>query len=145
MLLWVLILSLFGAAVAVFGRNLPDRLLLGLHRADMRRVDCICRCGHQQHVTVCGRINDVVSGDRATSACTIFNGKLLPEAFRQSLPYETRNDVGPAAGGKADDDAYWPCWIIERPRRARYGGQYGTRHQLEKSSAGKCHGDAPRT
>jgi cytochrome c-type biogenesis protein CcmF len=26
MLLWVLILSLFGAAVAVFGRNLPDRL-----------------------------------------------------------------------------------------------------------------------
>jgi cytochrome c-type biogenesis protein CcmF len=34
MLLWVLILSLFGAAVAVFGRNLPDRLrtdVLGVH------------------------------------------------------------------------------------------------------------------
>jgi cytochrome c-type biogenesis protein CcmF len=34
MLLWVLILSLFGAAVALFGRNLPDRLridVLGVH------------------------------------------------------------------------------------------------------------------
>src|ERR1700720_457319 len=34
MLLWVLILSLFGAAVAIFGRNLPDRLrinVLGVH------------------------------------------------------------------------------------------------------------------
>jgi len=34
MLLWVLILALFGAAVAIFGRNLPDRLrinVLGVH------------------------------------------------------------------------------------------------------------------
>ena len=34
MLLWVLILSLFGAAVAIFGRNLPERLrinVLGVH------------------------------------------------------------------------------------------------------------------
>ncbi|HEY2527866.1 MAG TPA: heme lyase CcmF/NrfE family subunit [Xanthobacteraceae bacterium] len=34
MLLWVLILALFGAAVALFGRNLPDRLrinVLGVH------------------------------------------------------------------------------------------------------------------
>jgi cytochrome c-type biogenesis protein CcmF len=34
MLLWVLILSLFGAAVAIFGRNLPDQLrinVLGVH------------------------------------------------------------------------------------------------------------------
>jgi len=34
MLLWVLILGLFGAAVAIFGRNLPDRLrinVLGVH------------------------------------------------------------------------------------------------------------------
>jgi cytochrome c-type biogenesis protein CcmF len=34
MLLWVLILSLFGAAVVIFGRNLPDRLrinVLGVH------------------------------------------------------------------------------------------------------------------
>ena len=34
MLLWVLILALFGAAVAVFGNNLPDRLqtnVLGVH------------------------------------------------------------------------------------------------------------------
>src|SRR5512138_2034081 len=34
MLLWVLILALFGAAVAVFGNNLPDRLrttVLGIH------------------------------------------------------------------------------------------------------------------
>ena len=30
MLLWVLILSLFGAAVAVFGRNLPDRLRINV-------------------------------------------------------------------------------------------------------------------
>jgi cytochrome c-type biogenesis protein CcmF len=30
MLLWVLILSLFGAAVAIFGRNLPDRLRINV-------------------------------------------------------------------------------------------------------------------
>ena len=47
MLLWVLILSLFGAAVAVFGRNLPDRL-----RINVLGVQGMVGCGFLAFITL---------------------------------------------------------------------------------------------
>ena len=47
MLLWVLILSLFGAAVAIFGRNLPDRL-----RVNVLGVQGMIGCGFLAFITL---------------------------------------------------------------------------------------------
>ena len=47
MLLWVLILSLFGAAVAIFGRNLPDRL-----RINVLGVQGMVGCGFLAFITL---------------------------------------------------------------------------------------------
>jgi hypothetical protein len=71
---------------------------------------------------------------------------LLAEALRQPLPYQSRDDVTWASGGKADNDAHRPRWIGLRPRDARHGRQRGSaRCQMQKISAGKFHFEPPFT
>jgi hypothetical protein len=52
-----------------------------------RRIDCIRRSGHEQCVTIGGRIHDGLSGYRAAGARTVLNDELLTEPLRQPLPY----------------------------------------------------------
>jgi hypothetical protein len=62
----------------------------------------------------------------------------------QPLSHKACDDVGCAAGRKADDDAHRPRRIGLRPRYARYSRERGsTRGQMEKLSTGKSHFEPP--
>ena len=78
--------------------------------------------------------------DIAAGARPVLDDEWLTEPLRQPLSDQARDDVGRAAGGKADDDAHRPRRIGLRPRDARHGRQRGSaRGQMQKLSAGKFH------
>ena len=81
-----------------------------------RGVDRIHRSGHQQRISVWGRVHDRLGGDIAGRARPILDDKLLTEPLRQPLTHQAREDVGRAPGGKADDDAHRPRRVGWRPR-----------------------------
>jgi hypothetical protein len=61
---------------------------------------------------------------------------LLAQPLRQPLPHYPRNDVGRAAGGKADHDADRPRRVGLRSRNARQGRQRDSaRCEMQKSTA----------
>src|SRR6516225_10076680 len=103
------------------------------------------RWDQQECVSVGWGIHHCLSADVAAGAGTVFDDESLTKLYRQPLAYQAGENVGCASGGKADDDAHRSRWIILRSCNARGCGQHGgTRHQMEKLSARKCHDDAPR-
>ena len=98
----------------------------------------------QKRVAVRRRSHDRLGADIAAGARPVLDDEWLPEPLRQPLTDQARDDVGRAAGRKADDDAHRPRRIGLRPRDARHGRQRGSaRCQMQKLSAGKFHGDPP--
>src|SRR5262249_54304702 len=69
----------------------------------------------------------------------------LTESFRQPLSQQTREDVAPAARGKADDPTHRPRRIGLRPSDARHERQRGSaRCQMQKlPTVGKFHFEPP--
>src|SRR5262249_40156802 len=111
-----------------------------------RRVDRLCRTDHEQRVSVCGRAHDGLGSYVGTSTRSVLNDEWLAEALRQPLPHRTRNGVGIAASGKADQQAHRPRGIGLRPSDTRYGRQRDSaRGQMQKTSAGKFHSEPPFT
>src|SRR5437660_435775 len=75
-----------------------------------------------------------------TGAGPVLDNELLAETFRQPLSHQSRNDVGPLAGGKADDQVYRPRWIGLCPCEVRDGWECGSAcRQMQKSTARKFH------
>src|SRR5262249_50416384 len=66
--------------------------------------------------------------------------ELLAEPLGEPLPHQARENVGGAPGGKADQDAYRPQWIILPPCGGREGRQRSrARCEPQQSTAGKLH------
>jgi hypothetical protein len=84
-----------------------------------RDVDRRLRVDHEKCVAVRRCARDYLSGDIAGRARPVFDNKLLTEPIRKPLGHQTREKIGPAAGGKADDDAHGPRRIILRPGSPR--------------------------
>jgi hypothetical protein len=69
----------------------------------------------------------------------------LPEPLGEPLRDQARGDVGGAAGGKPDEQAYRTARIGLRPRNARDRRQRGSANgQMQKLSAGKFHEAFPK-
>jgi hypothetical protein len=73
-----------------------------------RRVDRVPGRGQQQRVTVGRRSDDDLGGDIAAGPSTVLDHERLTEPLRQPLARQTREDVAPSSGGKADDQAHRP-------------------------------------
>ena len=98
-----------------------------------RRVDRV-RCADQKkRIAVRRRTHDRLGGDVAAGARPVLDDEWLAEPLRQPLTDETRDDVGRAAGGKADDQSHRPRRIGLRPSDARDGRQRGSAgRQMQK-------------
>jgi len=68
----------------------------------------VCRNDQKERMAVGGRTRDRLGADVARSARSVLNDEWLAEALGQPLTDQARDDVGRAAGRKADDDAYRP-------------------------------------
>src|SRR5215510_12947306 len=71
-------------------------------------VDRATRTDHEQRISVCGRAHDGLGSYVGTSTRPVLNDEWLAETLRQPLPHRTRNGVGIAASGKADQQAHRP-------------------------------------
>ena len=58
----------------------------------------------EQRVAVGRSAHDRLGGDIAAGTWPVLDDELLAEPLRQPLAHQTRDDVGRAAGAKADDD-----------------------------------------
>src|SRR6516164_1064445 len=97
-------------------------------------------------MAVGGRTHDRLGADVARSARPVLDDEWLAEALGQPLTDQAREDVGRAAGRKADDDAHRPRRIGLRPCDTRNGRQRGgARGQLQECAAGKSHFEPPFT
>ena len=77
------------------------------------------------------RANDGFGGDVAAGAQTVLDDEGLPEALRQRLANDARQDVDDAAGSEPGDDPNRPRRIGLRPRYPRSGRERGsTRCQI---------------
>ena len=103
-----------------------------------RRVDRVRRADQEERVAVRRRAHDRLGGDIAAGARPVLDDEWLAEPLRQPLTDQAREDVGRAAGGKADDDAHRPRRIGLRPGDARYGRERGgTRCQMQRIDGAK--------
>src|SRR5262249_28729293 len=74
-------------------------------------------------------------------AGSVLDHDRLPEPLGEPLRDQARGDVGGAAGGKPDEEAYRTARVGLRPRDARGGQQRGRASRpVEESTAGKFHG-----
>jgi hypothetical protein len=106
-----------------------------------RGADCSRCADHEQRISVWRRIHDRLGSNIAAGTRPVLDDEGLTQTLRQPLSYQARGDVGRAAGGKADDQAYWPHRIGLRPSEARYGWERGsTGGQVQKSTARQVHG-----
>src|SRR5215831_17969875 len=83
-----------------------------------RRVHRVRRMDEEERIAIGYRTHDGLRGDISAGARSVLDDKLLAEPLRQPLADQARDDVGAAAGGKADDDAHRPRRISLRPRNA---------------------------
>jgi len=103
-----------------------------------RRVDRLCRNDHEQRVAVSGRAHDGLGGNVGPRAGTVLDDEWLADPLRQPLTRESCDDVGCAAGRKANDDPHRPRRIGLRRSDARRGRQRGSGcGQMQKLAAGK--------
>ena len=86
-----------------------------------RRVDRVRRSDQEERVAIGGRTHDRLGGDIAAGTRPVLDDEWLAEPLRQPLAHEAREDVGRAAGSKANDDAHRPRRIGLRPCDARHG------------------------
>jgi hypothetical protein len=114
-----------------------------------RHVDRVNRTNKEQRVTVRRRPHDNLGADIGGRAWPVVDDKWLAEPLRQPLAYQSRYDVGSAAGSTGDDKTHRPRRIGLRPCNLRRKRQYGSaRGQMQKISAGKfqiCHCQPPRS
>src|SRR5271169_3758430 len=85
-------------------------------------------------------MDDRLRANIATGAWPVLDEEVLSEPLRQPLRHQARDDVGAAAGGKADDQAHRPRRIGLRPcdtQHGRHGGS--TRYQMQKLAAWDIH------
>ena len=68
-----------------------------------RRVDRVRSRDQEERVAVGGRTHDRLGADIAAGARPVLDDEWLAEPLRQPLTHQARDDVGRAAGGKADD------------------------------------------
>ena len=106
-----------------------------------RRVDRVRERRQEERVAVGRRTHDRLGANIVAGARPVLDDEWLAEPLRQPLSHQAREDVGRAAGGKADDDAHRPRRIGLRPSDARHGRQRGSaRGQMQEFAAGKFHG-----
>ena len=105
-----------------------------------RVVDRVRRNHLEQRVAVRRGLHHGLGPDIAAGARPVLDDDRLTEPLRQPLRHQTGQDVGPAAGGEADDDAHRLRRVGLRdcsPRQRRERGGSGC--QMEKLTAGKFH------
>src|ERR1700704_7070376 len=107
--------------------------------------DRVSRNDQKERMAVGGRTRDGLGGDIARGARPVLDDEWLAEALRQPLTEQAREDVGRAAGGKANHDAYWPRGIglrrsDLRPSDLRHRQHRGSaRGEIQECAAGKFH------
>src|SRR5262249_24714167 len=105
-----------------------------------RRIDRRRRVNHEECVPVWCRLHDCLGSDVGARARSVLDDERLAEALGELLADEARDNVGSAAGGIANDDAYGPGRVVLRPSDTRHGWQRGSaRGQMQKISAGTFH------
>src|SRR6516225_8151517 len=93
-------------------------------------------------MAVGGRTRDRLGGDFPLGTRAVLDDEGLPEALGEPLADQAREDVGRAAGRKANDDAHRSRRIGLRPGDLRYRRQYGsTDDEVKECAAGKSHDD----
>ena len=103
-----------------------------------RGVDRVRRTDQQEGIAVRGRAHDDLRCDIAARAGPVLDDELLPEALRQPLTDQTRENVVRTAGGKTDDDPWRPRRVGVSASEARYGGKRASACcQAEKTAARK--------
>src|SRR5262245_27106667 len=104
------------------------------------RVDRVASGDREQRVAVGRRADDCFGCQIRARAGPVLDHHRLPEPLGEPLRDQARGDVGGAAGGKPDEQAYRTARIRLRPSDARHGEQRsGARGQVKKISAGKFH------
>src|SRR5205823_2313463 len=105
-----------------------------------RLVDHSKGADQEKRVSVGWRSRDRLCGNIAASTRSVLDNKRLTEPLRKPLTREACEDIGHAAGGKADDNPHRPRRIGLCPGDARQNRQRGSaRGQMQKLSAGKFH------
>src|SRR5258708_1480332 len=100
---------------------------------DVTEEKLACTCPPMRSVSA--------GGDRA-----VLYDERLVKPLGQPLTDQTRDDVCPATGRQADDDAHRPCRVGLRPDDARDDGRCGNaRGQMQKLPAGKFHDSAKKS
>jgi hypothetical protein len=107
-----------------FARHIANEIEIEV--AIERGADCSRRADHEQRIAVRLRIHDHLGSNIAASTRPVLDDEGLTQTRGQPLSYQARGDVGRAAGGKADDQAYWPHRIGLRPSETRYGWERGS-------------------
>lgn len=68
-----------------------------------RGVDGCGRIGSQQSITVGGRAYDRLGRQVACGSGSVLDDKRLAKSRRQQLPYQSHENIGPAAGRLSDN------------------------------------------
>src|SRR5262249_24854214 len=101
-----------------------------------RDGDRVCRNDQKECMAVGGRTRDRLGTDIGRSTRLVLDEEWLAEALGQPLTDQTCEDVGRAAGRKADDNAHRPRRIDLCPSEARDGGERGSACcQMQESTA----------
>src|SRR5262245_18108539 len=96
-------------------------------------------------VAVRYRARDAADTTAAASTAYILDDDSLAEPTTHFPGEKAPDDICRPAGGKRNHDCARPRWISLRARDARYSRQSGSASgQMQKSSSGKFHDDAPR-
>ena len=69
-------------------------------------------------MAVRGCLHDRLGADVAAAARPVLDDELLAKPLREPLTEQSREDIGPAASGNADDHAHRPRRIGLRPCEA---------------------------
>ena len=113
---WIDLHDIWNADDARDGRDVADEIEIEL--VVERRVVRVRTGGQEKRIAVRRRAHDGFSSDIATAARPILDDELLAEPLGQRLCDQPREDVGPTARGKANDDAHRPRRIGLRPSEA---------------------------
>src|SRR5262245_5935110 len=139
---WIHLHDMWHAVDARNRRNITNEVVV--ESFEQCCIDCCGSTDHEERIAVCRRTHDRLYTDIATTARTVLDDELLTEAPRQPLTNEARSNVVNTTGRKWDNDAHQPRRIGLRPRNPRRHRRHGSAGgQLQKLSAGKCHGAPP--
>ena len=121
------------AADAGDRRDVADEIVIQL--VVERRIDRVGKRRQQQRLPVGRRLDHRLGGDTAAAADPVLDDERLAEPIGQPLRHQARQNVGRAAGAKADQQAHRPRRIglrASEPRRERKPN--GARCQMQKFS-----------